>query len=112
MAPAKGTRAGRRARSMTAVPPLATVRLRLRALTVDDAEAMFPTLSDSSLLTWWSRAPFASIAEVRDYFAPRPDMEGWRCWALSLAGGDRVIGRSEEHTSAPLSLMRYEYANL
>src|SRR3546814_20775605 len=81
MAPAKGTRAGRRARSMTAVPPLATARLRLRALTVDDAEAMFPTLSDSSLMTWWSRAPFASIEEVRDYFAPRPDLEGWRCWA-------------------------------
>src|SRR3546814_7585474 len=40
MAPAKGTRAGRRARSMTAVPPLATARLQLRALTVDDAEAM------------------------------------------------------------------------
>src|SRR3546814_3192395 len=39
-----------------------------------------------------SRAPFASIEEVRDYFAPRPDMEGWRCWAITLAGGDRAIG--------------------
>src|SRR3546814_15044888 len=77
---------------MTAGPPLATARLRLRALTVDDAEAMFPTLSDSSLMTWWSRAPFASIEEVRDNFAPRPDMEGWRCWAITLAGGDRAIG--------------------
>ncbi len=77
---------------MTAVPPLATARLRLRALTVDDAEAMFPTLSDSALMTWWSRAPFASIEEVRDYFAPRPDMEGWRCWAITLAGDDRAIG--------------------
>src|SRR3546814_1365786 len=53
---------------------------------------MFPTLSDSSLMTWWSRAPFASIEEVRDNFAPRPDMEGWRCWAITLAGGDRAIG--------------------
>ncbi|HVI99754.1 MAG TPA: GNAT family protein [Sphingomonas sp.] len=77
---------------MTEAVPLATERLRLRRLTVDDAEAMFPTLSDAALMTWWSRAPFANVEEVRDYFAPRTDMEGWRCWAITLAGEDTAIG--------------------
>ncbi|MCM8729510.1 GNAT family N-acetyltransferase [Hephaestia sp. GCM10023244] len=75
-----------------ATPPLATARLRLRALRVDDAEAMFPSLSDPDLMTWWSRPPFDTVAEVRDYFGPRPDMEGWRCWAITLAGDDQAIG--------------------
>jgi len=77
---------------MSEVPILVTERLRLRALTVDDAEALFPTLSDADLMTWWSSAPHQTIDETRAYFTPRVDRDNWRCWAITLAGGDIAIG--------------------
>jgi ribosomal-protein-alanine N-acetyltransferase len=77
---------------MSAVPVLSTERLRLRALGVEDAEALFPTLSDAELMTWWSSAPHQNVAETRAYFAPRVEQDGWRCWAITLAGDDTAIG--------------------
>lgn len=77
---------------MSAVPILTTERLRLRALGVEDAEALFPTLSDAELMTWWSSAPHQTVAETRAYFAPRVEQDGWRCWAITLAGDDTAIG--------------------
>ena len=77
---------------MSAVPVLTTERLRLRALGVEDAEALFPTLSDAELMTWWSSAPHQNVAETRAYFAPRVEQDGWRCWAITLAGDDTAIG--------------------
>jgi RimJ/RimL family protein N-acetyltransferase len=77
---------------MSETPVLATERLRLRQLTIDDAEALFPTLSDVELMTWWSSAPHKSVEETRAYFAPRVDRQGWRCWAITLSGDDSAIG--------------------
>jgi len=77
---------------MSETPILVTDRLRLRALSVDDADALFPTLSDAALMTWWSSAPHNSVEETRAYFAPRIDREGWRCWAITLAGDDTALG--------------------
>jgi ribosomal-protein-alanine N-acetyltransferase len=71
-------------------PPLATKRLRLRARRPDDAEAMFPTFSDPELMTWWTRAPFTSVEELR--IDLERTNEGWRRWAITLAGADRAIG--------------------
>jgi ribosomal-protein-alanine N-acetyltransferase len=76
---------------MIDTPELNTPRLRLRARTPDDADALFPTLADAALMTWWSRGPFASVEEVRDHFAG-PEAGGWRCWAITRAGEDRAIG--------------------
>jgi RimJ/RimL family protein N-acetyltransferase len=73
-------------------PVLATERLRLRPMTVDDAEALFPTLSDTELMTWWSSAPHTSIEETRAYLAPRLDRDDWRCWAITLADDDAAVG--------------------
>ena len=77
---------------MSDVPVLITDRLRLRQLTVDDADALFPTLSDADLMTWWSSAPHESVEQTRAYFAPRVEREGWRCWAITLADDDIAIG--------------------
>jgi RimJ/RimL family protein N-acetyltransferase len=78
---------------MNDVPVLVTGRLRLRGLTVDDAEALFPTLSDAELMTWWSSAPHESIGETRAYFTARIDRDpAWRCWAITLVGDDSAIG--------------------
>ena len=75
---------------MSAVPVLTTARLRLRTRRIDDAEALYPTLSDADLMTWWSRAPIGSVEEVRSYFARHDD--AWRCWVITLAGADTAIG--------------------
>lgn len=75
-------------------PVLATERLRLRPLRVEDAEALHPTLADAELMTWWSSAPHSSVEETRAYFAARIDRDpvDWRCWAITLAGDDSAIG--------------------
>jgi ribosomal-protein-alanine N-acetyltransferase len=73
-----------------AVPAMSTSRLRLRERSIDDAEALFEDMSDPAVMSWWSRAPFASVAELRANFAPSPS--GWRTWAITRQGDDRAIG--------------------
>jgi len=74
------------------VPVIETDRLRLRERTPDDAESLFPTLSDAELMTWWSRAPFATVDEVRENFTPGPVWSGWNAWSITRKGDDRAIG--------------------
>jgi RimJ/RimL family protein N-acetyltransferase len=74
-------------------PVLATDRLRLRPLRVEDADALHTTLADAELMTWWSSAPHSSVEETRAYFASRIDRDpAWRCWAITLADDDAAIG--------------------
>lgn len=72
-------------------PVLATVRLVLRPRVAGDAAALFPTMADPACMTWWSRGPFASVAELAEYFAAR-DEGPWRVWAITRAGDDTAIG--------------------
>jgi RimJ/RimL family protein N-acetyltransferase len=74
------------------LPVIETERLRLRERTAGDAESLFPTLSDAELMTWWSRAPFATVEEVRENFAPGELWSGWHAWAITRKGDDRAIG--------------------
>jgi len=74
------------------IPVIETERLRLRPRTLDDAESLYPTMSDAELMTWWSRAPFTSIEEVREHFMPSEKSRGWRAWAITRRGDDRAIG--------------------
>ena len=71
-------------------PTLFTDRLRLRARTIDDADALFPTLSDPDLMRWWSHGPHISVAETRADFARKTD-GNWRAWAMTQ-GDDIAIG--------------------
>ncbi|WP_294258442.1 GNAT family protein [uncultured Sphingomonas sp.] len=75
---------------MADTPVLTTVRLRLRPRTVDDAEALFPSLSDPELMTWWSHAPHETVEQTRASLS-RGD-PAWRVWAITLAGDDTAIG--------------------
>lgn len=77
---------------MADLPDILTERLRLRERTSDDAESLFPTLSDAEVMTWWSRAPFTSVDEVRENFQPSEKSPGWRAWAITRQGDDRAIG--------------------
>lgn len=63
-----------------------TERLRLRPLSVEDAEALHPTYADAELMTYWSGAPHRSLEETRAELARvTPD---WRRWAITLKDGD------------------------
>ena len=77
---------------MVDIPEILTERLRLRERTPDDAEALFPMLSDVALMKWWSRPPFDTVEEVRAYFVPGEGWDGWRAWAITRQGDDRAIG--------------------
>lgn len=72
-------------------PTLVTARLLLRPRVPGDAAALFPAMADPARMTWWSRAPFASVEELAADFAVR---EGgtWRAWAITRAGSDTAIG--------------------
>jgi ribosomal-protein-alanine N-acetyltransferase len=71
-------------------PTLTTARLTLRRLTPDDAEALFPAMADPEVMRWWSRGPFASVEELRAYFADMQPRQ--RIWAAVRAGETAAIG--------------------
>lgn len=77
-------------RSDAILPVIVTPRLRLRARVADDAEALFPAMSDPALMTWWSRGPYASVAELRASLTPGAG--GYRTWAITRDGDDRALG--------------------
>ncbi|WNO54753.1 GNAT family N-acetyltransferase [Stakelama saccharophila] len=76
---------------MNDTPVIETARLRLRRLVADDAEALYPGLSDPETMTWWSRAPLESPESTRDYLATR-QKDGWRAWAITRNDDDHALG--------------------
>ncbi|WP_422056852.1 GNAT family N-acetyltransferase [Sphingomonas sp.] len=77
---------------MSPLPVLETARLRLRGIVPDDAEAMFPVLSDAALMRWWSSAPHRDVSETRAYLTYTPDTDGMRSWAITLGEAAPAIG--------------------
>jgi len=69
---------------------LETARLRLRPRTVEDAEALFPSLSEAELMHFWSGPPHASVEQTRADFAR--EAPEWRCWSITLRDDDTAIG--------------------
>lgn len=65
------------------VPVLTTDRLLLRPLTLDDAKAVYPALSDEQTMTYWSSAPLASLEAVRDYLGWNIHSPSVRTWAIT-----------------------------
>ncbi|RYY33293.1 MAG: N-acetyltransferase [Sphingomonadales bacterium] len=73
---------------MSDPPTLYGARLRLRPIAMRDAEALFPIFSDEETMRYWSRAPFAEVARLREWI--RPDAT-WPAWVIESDGA--VIGR-------------------
>lgn len=74
-------------------PTLTTARLVLRQLRADDAEALYPVLSDARLMTWWSSGPHQSLAETEAYVARNSAQgQGWICWAITAGDDDVALG--------------------
>ena len=73
-------------------PTLTTDRLVLRQIRADDAEALFPVLSDPEVMTWWSSGPHQSLTETAEYVASNAtEGQGFECWAIT-AGDDVALG--------------------
>jgi RimJ/RimL family protein N-acetyltransferase len=84
MATKKGQGAGGGAYQVTA-PTLASERLILRQLKLDDAPALFDVLSDDEVMRYWSSGPHAHIEETKSYIAWNAEIDSDHvCWAITL----------------------------
>lgn len=72
-------------------------RLRMRPLSVDDAEAIHVIYADEEAMRWWSHPPHGSLDETRARLARNTTDPGWRAWAITLKGEDRAIGTLAAH---------------
>jgi ribosomal-protein-alanine N-acetyltransferase len=83
------------------VPVLKTARLKLRALTPPDREALFAIYGDSAVMRYASDPAFPNLAyvdmmlvSVATLFQRRESLE----WGLALHTGDQVIGTCGVHS--------------
>lgn len=73
-------------------PVMATARLILRPLRVDDAEALHPMYSDVEANTYGSHPATTTIEESRARVEKAVGDASWRGWAITLKGSDEAIG--------------------
>lgn len=74
-----------------------TARLRIRPMTVGDAEAMHVIYGDEEAMRWWSHPPHSSLDETRAKLAKNTAATDWRAWAITLTGDDTAIGQLAAH---------------
>jgi len=75
------------------VPTYETDRLLMRGIRQDDAEALFPALSDAANMRYWSRGPMQTVADVHDYLAWNALGDGCQCWAVERkTAPDQALG--------------------
>lgn len=72
----------REATGIREVPTLATQRLVLRALRIEDAEALSPALCDSENVRFWLRPAVESIGEVQDILRRNISSSGVQSFAI------------------------------
>jgi ribosomal-protein-alanine N-acetyltransferase len=70
-------------------PVLETERLRLRELTVDDAENFFELNSDEAVIRYTGDAPFADVAAARSF------LEGYQPYAETGYGRWAVVRKAD-----------------
>ena len=66
-------------------------RIKLRPRHVEDAQALFSTMSDPEMMRYWSRAPFTSVVELQNDFACA-EQSSWCSWTITRADDNHVIG--------------------
>jgi len=75
--------------------PIETARLKLRPVTLDDAEELHEVYSDASTFRYIGAEPSASIEETRERIARtmrHQEEHGISLWAVCERNGDRVVG--------------------
>lgn len=73
-------------------------RIKLRPRRAQDAQALFPTMSDPEMMRYWARAPFASVAALHENFDPA-QQSGWRPLAITKKDDDLALGFVTSHDS-------------
>jgi ribosomal-protein-alanine N-acetyltransferase len=66
------------------VPTLSTKRLILRAMVMEDDEAMAPALCDKQNMLYWGRDALKDLDEVRDYIRWNVANSNVQCFAIAL----------------------------
>jgi ribosomal-protein-alanine N-acetyltransferase len=74
------------------LPVIETERLVLRALRVDDAEALHPMYSDVDANYYGSHPATVTLDDTRARVEKAVADTGWRGWAITLKGDDTAIG--------------------
>jgi ribosomal-protein-alanine N-acetyltransferase len=71
-----------------------TDRLILRAMTPDDAEAVFSLNSNAEVMRWTGEPPFQSLEEATEALAQYPDFDtvGYGRWGCVLKENNELIG--------------------
>lgn len=80
---------------LAVMPTLTTERLELRAISQDDAPALYEIFADAEVTRYWSRPPLVSPAEAQTLV--EKGAAGWSSrsrlqWGITLRGQGRVIG--------------------
>jgi [ribosomal protein S5]-alanine N-acetyltransferase len=81
-------------------PTLEAPPARLRALRLNDADALYPAFADAANMTYWSSPPQTDVAETRADIAWWLDNHGAAAWAILDADG-AVAGRTGLVTLRP-----------
>jgi [ribosomal protein S5]-alanine N-acetyltransferase len=68
------------------LPTLATERLVLRPLVLDDAEAAHAFLSDADVMRYWSSGPHSDVAQTRSYMVGNCIGGDYESWAITVSG--------------------------
>jgi RimJ/RimL family protein N-acetyltransferase len=71
---------------------MATERLILRPLRIEDAEALHPMYSDADANTYGSHPSTTTFEESRARLEKSLNDKTWRAWAVTLKGDDAAIG--------------------
>lgn len=87
-----------------------SARLRLRPLSVDDAEGMHVVYADEEAMRWWSHPPYATLDETRAELAKKIAAPDWRAWAITLKEDDRAIGQLAAHEKRQGKVIEIGYA--
>lgn len=72
--------------------PFATVRLAMRPVRIEDAEAAHAIFADVALMTYWTHAAHDRLEQTVAALEERMAAPGWAFWAITLPADDRLIG--------------------
>ncbi|HEV7233271.1 MAG TPA: GNAT family N-acetyltransferase, partial [Sphingorhabdus sp.] len=68
------------------LPTLATGRLILRPLMLDDAAEAYAFLSDAEVMRYWSSGPHSDVAQTRNYIEGNCIGGDYESWAITFSG--------------------------
>ncbi|MGB3795122.1 MAG: GNAT family protein [Alteraurantiacibacter sp.] len=78
---------------MSDTPVITTPRFQCRPLRPGDETVFWPAFSSDTQMRYWSRGPFDTLAEFRDYFFDTDGSWGGRTWICEPRSGGQPVFR-------------------